>query len=398
MQLSDLHLTADDREARSEPKLFGRLTGMNAAFGRLLADRVVQAADLVLVTGDVTDRGDPLAWQVFWEGLDAAGLATAAGSSPATTTCAASGVRPAASRGKRVAEDLAKLRAGLGQGGRAAEPPWAEVLAGGRVVLFGLDSSNPGNVSALTNAVGELGMPQLERLARLLRQHRDVPVKIVALHHSPNIPRAATARRRGLEVLDGLMRWGHEVPAADRRALRLLCVSHGVRLIVHGHLHRFEDRHVNGVRFVGAPASTEPAARDGRRGLPLVRYTLTTAQPGAGRERGGLGQQLHHGGVALAGADEDRRVLGEVDDGGGLVDQDAAAHHQVHLPPQSVGDLHRVEQELVPGVAHRGRQQGLAELWRTAWTIALSGMRRPTVRRLCSMIFGTSELAWKIRV
>jgi 3',5'-cyclic AMP phosphodiesterase CpdA len=275
VQLSDLHLTADDREARSEPRLFGRLTGMNAAFRRLLANGVLQAADLVLVTGDITDRGDPLAWQVFWRGMVAAGLLNRCRVIPGNHDVCCLGVRPAASRGKRVAEDLAKLQAGLGQVGHAVESPRAEVLASGRVVLFGLDSSNPGNVSALTNAVGELGMPQLERLARLLRQHRDVPVKIVALHHSPNIPRAATARRRGLEVLDGVMRWGHEVPAADRRALRLLCVSHGVRLIVHGHLHRFEDRHVNGVRIVGAPASTEPATANGRRGLPLVRYTLT---------------------------------------------------------------------------------------------------------------------------
>lgn len=275
VQLSDLHLTADDRDSRSEAALFGRQTGMNAAFRRLLADPAVREADLILTTGDVTDRGDLAAWRLFWNGLTAAGLGGRCRVIPGNHDVCCLGIRPVARRGRRVADDLARLEAGLALGGGVPARPWAEVLAGGRLVLFGLDSSHPGNVSALTNAVGELGMPQLERLARLLRQHHDVPVKLVALHHSPNIPRAATQRRRGLAVLGGPGRWGQEVPAADRRALRLLCVSHGVRAIVHGHLHRFEDRRVNGVRIVGAPATTEPVAVDGRRGLPLVVYTLT---------------------------------------------------------------------------------------------------------------------------
>ncbi|HNX51433.1 MAG TPA: metallophosphoesterase [Thermoanaerobaculaceae bacterium] len=278
VQLSDLHLTADDRDARSEATLFGRQTGMNAAFRRILADPAVRGADLILTTGDVTDRGDLAAWRLFWSGLEAAGLRGRCRVIPGNHDVCCLGIRPVARRGRRVADDLARLEAGLALGGDAPARPWAEVLAGGRLVLFGLDSSHPGNVSALTNAVGELGMPQLERLARLLRQHHDVPVKLVALHHSPNIPRAATQQRRGLPVLKGPARWGQEVPAADRRALRLLCVSHGVRLIVHGHLHRFEDRRVNGVRIVGAPASTEPVAVDGRRGLPILLYTLTSRQ------------------------------------------------------------------------------------------------------------------------
>jgi predicted phosphodiesterase len=48
------------------------------------------------------------------------------------------------------------------------------------------------------------------------------------------------------------------MPHEDRFALRLLALTHGVRLVVHGHLHRAEERRVNGVRIIGAPASTEP--------------------------------------------------------------------------------------------------------------------------------------------
>ena len=57
-------------------------------------------------------------------------------------------------------------------------------------------------------------------------------------------------------------------------ALRLLCLVAGVRLIVHGHLHRHEDRRVNALRIVGAPASTEPRASAGGRCLPFLAYEL----------------------------------------------------------------------------------------------------------------------------
>jgi hypothetical protein len=43
-----------------------------------------------------------------------------------------------------------------------------------------------------------------------------------------------------------------------RRTLRWLCVSSKVRLLIHGHLYEAEDRKVNGLRIIGAPAATEP--------------------------------------------------------------------------------------------------------------------------------------------
>ena len=87
-------------------------------------------------------------------------------------------------------------------------------------------------------------------------------MKIIALHHSPNIPGKETEEQRGLPVTGKVSRLAHQVPVADRCALRLLGVTQGVRLIVHGHLHRAEDRYVNGIRIIGAPASTQPLASD----------------------------------------------------------------------------------------------------------------------------------------
>ena len=74
--LSDLHLTSSDAAARSEPRLWGRLAGMNAAFRGLLRSEHVRRADLLLVTGDVTDRGELGSWEVFWEALASCGRTT----------------------------------------------------------------------------------------------------------------------------------------------------------------------------------------------------------------------------------------------------------------------------------------------------------------------------------
>ena len=154
-------------------------------------------------------------------------------------------------------DDLEKARRGLALGGQETQFPWARKV-NERITVFGLNSNNLGNFSAASNAMGDIGYGQLSKLARLLKKHRDVPIKIVALHHSPNIPAPETAKKRGIAPFTPLETLGHQIPEHERRALRLLCISHGVRLVVHGHLHRHEDRYVDGLRIVGASATTEP--------------------------------------------------------------------------------------------------------------------------------------------
>ncbi len=142
-------------------------------------------------------------------------------------------------------------------GGQPAEFPWVRIVDP-RVAVFGLNSNNLGNFSVVDNAMGDLDYHQLAKLARLLYSHQAIPVKILALHHSPNIPSQETAIGRGIEPLSWLATHGHQIPKDQRRALRLLCISHRVRLVLHGHLHRSEDRRVDSVRIVGAGATTEP--------------------------------------------------------------------------------------------------------------------------------------------
>jgi 3',5'-cyclic AMP phosphodiesterase CpdA len=52
--LSDLHLTTTDGGRRKQDGA----REMNANFGRILTQPVVREADLVLITGDISDRGE----------------------------------------------------------------------------------------------------------------------------------------------------------------------------------------------------------------------------------------------------------------------------------------------------------------------------------------------------
>lgn len=129
---------------------------MNRSFRLLLDSRLIRQADLLMFTGDITDRGDLASWQEF------------------SSSCLSAGV----------ADKILVL---------------------------------PGNHDVCCLGARLPGKRQAYRQQDLMRV------------------------RRGLQL-----------------ALRLLCVTHRVRLLVHGHLHLAEDRKVAGVRIAGAPASTQP--------------------------------------------------------------------------------------------------------------------------------------------
>ena len=256
--ISDLHLTKNNRMARSEPKVYGKLRGMNKYFKSILLSEDFHDIDWLFVTGDVTDRGDLDSWHYFQEVIDKAGFKDRCLVVPGNHDTCNLGLSafPPHETKQEARDRLKRLRRGLSIGNQEIIFPWAKSLTKD-IVIFGLDSANHGNLSVITNAVGRLGFRQLEALARLLRKYKEVPVKIILLHHSPNIPRQDTEIKRGFAPTSKLARWGNEIPKTDRQALRLLAVTHNVRLILHGHLHRAEARHVNGVRIIGAPATTQ---------------------------------------------------------------------------------------------------------------------------------------------
>ncbi|BBO86671.1 hypothetical protein DSCO28_72370 (plasmid) [Desulfosarcina ovata subsp. sediminis] len=258
VQLSDLHLTGDNKDYRSEPKLFGKLKGMNDAFHNLASNSIVRESDQILFTGDITDKGDLKAWTFFWDTLEKFNLKEKSTIIPGNHDMCCLGARLPKDDKKLVADDLKKFHAGLAIGNCGALKYPCTIKLNDQIVVFAIDSCNKGNTTAITNAMGHIGYQQLERFARMLYKFRDIKVKMVVLHHSPNIPSNQTATKRGVEKMSELDRWGMEMPTEDRRALRLLCVAHKVRIVIHGHLHRAEDRRVNSVRYIGAPASTQP--------------------------------------------------------------------------------------------------------------------------------------------
>ncbi|MBI5091105.1 MAG: metallophosphoesterase [Candidatus Hydrogenedentes bacterium] len=244
---------------------------MNRYFRQIVSSRTVQEADAVIVTGDVTDRGKPEAWEVFWDAIDLAGLRSRVIVAPGNHDACCLGLRRRSAKNREL--DMARMAKGLRMGGQPTRFPSMHRIHDDTVV-FVLNSNNLGNTSSATNAVGVIAHFDLVRFAGLLYQFRDVPVKIVALHHSPNIPESQTALKRGNKPMSSVSRLAHQIPESERRALRLLCLSHRVRLVLHGHLHLEECRQVNGITIVGAPASTQPLDKEGGQVCRFWQYQI----------------------------------------------------------------------------------------------------------------------------
>lgn len=252
--LSDLHLTARDDENRAELNIFTPLRGMNAAFRKIVQSKSIQNANLVIITGDVTDTGDLEAWKVFWTSVDKAGIKDKLLVLPGNHDAGCLGL------GRKYGPaGMAKAVAGLAMGNQPVKFPWYDDHRDARLVIIGLNSINRYETRITGTSGGELTIFEMVRFADLLYKFRAVPIKIVALHHSPNILQKETALRRRLKTLNWFERATLEIPQPQRQMLRLLCISHRVRLVVHGHIHQAEDRRVGGLRIVGTPASTEPS-------------------------------------------------------------------------------------------------------------------------------------------
>jgi len=267
--LSDLHLTAAPDGRRKED----RARNMNANLVRLLAQEPVRQADLVVVTGDVSDRGHLAAWDVLWEAARNAGL-------DVRRFCVIPGNHDAACLGLRrtrpAEEDLSVVRAGLEKGRQRRRFPYVRSFAGGGIAVFAVDSVNAGNFNIVDNAVGRIGFDQLAGLGRLLREHGEAPCRLIILHHSPNIPGSATSRRRGEQPAPFWQRQALQLERVDRVGLRLLARTFDVKAILHGHTHDNLDRRVGGVRIIGTCASTVPHTAG------QLSYKTYTFYPGSG--------------------------------------------------------------------------------------------------------------------
>lgn len=227
---SDIHLLdlAGTRPTRFFNK---RLTGgVNLLLNRGrkhsgdLFDRIVEhardyAAERLVVTGDLTNLALESEFELVRAKLRAAGL-------PVTVI---PGNHDAYTRGSARARRFEHYMAEFMVGDRRDGADYPFVTRHGEVALVGVSTAIP---SLPLHAVGQVGAPQLARLAAMLEDlGREGLVRVVLIHH-PVMPGVAKPRH-GLD---------------DREAFARVIAEHGAELVLHGHEHRRIDGDLPGPR------------------------------------------------------------------------------------------------------------------------------------------------------
>ena len=237
--LADTHLLKSSTEEASRLLLLKRLL-------KAIAQRDPVA---LLVAGDVTDEGESAAWDDFWRALDHAGLFDRVAVIP--------GNRDARniSAWKRwpTEEELETMRRCLARGRQPSTFPWARVFDN-RLAVFGLNTNVGGAAPLLTNSIGYVSGDDLNRLQQLFEAHKNVPAKVLLMHHRGYVPRSVERMWRDRFQSDAEAAAFYE-QKRNRCRLRLLAKEYGVSAIFFGHIHFLEDVRRDGLRIVGCPAA-----------------------------------------------------------------------------------------------------------------------------------------------
>jgi 3',5'-cyclic AMP phosphodiesterase CpdA len=232
-QLTDLHL-------RVGPDDEGSARALAVAVEALAA--LDPAPDAVLLTGDLTETGDPRAYARLRELL--APLAVPVHPIP--------GNHDDRDALRAAFADHAGIAAGAGHAGIAAGDGYVQYAAtcgALRVVL--LDTQLPGSDG------GRLDAERRTWLAAQLDAEPRTPT-LVAMHHPPI--------RTGITEFDAI-----GLPDGDRDALAaLLSTRPQVRAVAAGHIHRPLTGAIGGVPVVVAPSAWRQAFLDLRRGAPIT--------------------------------------------------------------------------------------------------------------------------------
>ncbi len=264
--LSDLHLR------RGRPEREGTLQ-------RALALPDVEAADLVVVTGDVTESG----WTYELELAEACLGDVAAqgrllvvpgnhdaslhGLNAGTLLNRLSGAR------REVSERFSawSVRGGSAQpiGPRGSLWPVRRDLCEGRCVVYGLDSTHAAFGDLL--ARGECGREQLDALDDDLEGLGQAQRVVVALHHH------VTHHASGRDAFD----FDPALLLMDKADVQKLLRRHRVEIVLHGHRHRFSHRRLRDTQVIGAASTTLGCARRGDRFVGILEIDLGSGDVGA---------------------------------------------------------------------------------------------------------------------
>lgn len=239
--LSDLHLR------RGHPE-------RERIVSRVLDLDEVRQADLVVVTGDVTESGltyelelaEDLLLNVARQGR----LMVVPGNHDATLhgLNAGSLVNRLTGARREVSERFASLSSrgehGRRVGSRASPWPVRRVLASGRCAVYGLDSTRASFGDLL--ARGRCGESQLDALDEDLDVLEPGTRIVLALHHH------VTAHPEGRGAFD----FDPALELLDKRDLQRILRRFRVELVLHGHRHRFWHRRFRDTQVIGGASTT----------------------------------------------------------------------------------------------------------------------------------------------
>ena len=255
------------------------------ALGAIVADMLAQAPDHIAMTGDVMNIGLPGEFPIAKAWLQTLGDPQQVSFTPGNHDAYVRANLP------WINETFAPWCSSDGES--HTRFPYLRIR--GEVALIGVSSGVP---TAPLVASGRLGLEQREALAAMLDEAGAKGLmRVVMIHHPPTQKGAGFAR--------GL---------TDARQLEALLAHHGAELVIHGHNHRLQVKHIP--RPGGAPAiaCVGVASASAVPGTPLHRaayhlYKITTIENGwriEGRVRGmslDNARSVHHvtdlGAIAL---------------------------------------------------------------------------------------------------
>lgn len=246
-QVSDLHLTAVEppyEVQQGEAKWpEGRTPPTSEELQRRLATVLAEVRGLVpqrlVVTGDITDLGQPEEWAVARKALAHAGVPVSLvpGNHDLSINVTESPDTDLTRRAAREAAFASALWALEGRGeGSGVLFPRVYPLEGG-VRLVTLDSNRYESRHLLSNAVGLLGAEQLDRLGKVLAA-ADGPIVVALHHHAAHLPSGKGGVQRLLdEPKQGFLIAYDGEDLLERLATYQARKPGNAVLVLHGHHH-----------------------------------------------------------------------------------------------------------------------------------------------------------------
>lgn len=233
---------------------------------RLVADMAGQAPHHIAVTGDLANLGTPAEHEAALAWLRTLGDGERVTVIPGNHDIYSSiGADPG----------TARWQSHMSPNSAATDYAIAEALSGetafpfvrhfGRLAIIALNSAIP---TRPFYAIGRLGKPQLDRLARILdRLGSEGYVRVVLIHHPP---------------VPGLSKPRHDL--LDAHALADVLAQHGAELVLHGHEHvsstHWHPTAGGHIPIIGVPSASlaRPYKKE-----PLARYHLYRMALGGNR-------------------------------------------------------------------------------------------------------------------